>query len=126
MERTIRVSSGTITIEATLDQSQTADAIWAALPLEGIANIWGQEVYFSIPVGLDEAPEARQMMHRGELAYWPAGAAFCIFFGPTPVSEGDQPRAFDKVNPFGRVTAGLTELHHIKDGEWILVERIEA
>jgi hypothetical protein len=100
---------------ATLDDSATAAAVRAALPLQGIVNRWGHEVYFTIPVHLREAEDARQDMGMGELGYWPAGAAFCIFFGPTPASTGPQPRAYSNVNPFGRV-----------DGEQAAVEALFA
>lgn len=91
---------------ARLDDSPTALAIEEALPLEGVANRWGDEVYFTIPVSVEEAPDARQDMSVGELGYWPAGAAFCIFFGLTPASIGSLPRACSNVNPFGRIEAG--------------------
>jgi uncharacterized protein len=88
---------------ATLDDSATAASIQAALPLDGIVSRWGEEIYFTVPVKVDEAPDARQDMAIGELGYWPVAAAFCIFFGPTPASTGHLPRAYSNVNPFGRV-----------------------
>ena len=88
---------------ATLNDSPTAVAIRAALPLEGTVSLWGEEIYFSIPVEATEAPEARQDMVVGELGYWPSGAAFCIFFGPTPASTGPLPRAYGNVNPLGEM-----------------------
>jgi hypothetical protein len=88
---------------ATLDDSATATSVQAALPLDGIVSRWGEEIYFTVPVKVDEAPDARQDMAIGELGYWPVGAAFCIFFGPTPASTGPLPRAYSNVNPFGRV-----------------------
>lgn len=112
-------------LSARLDDSATAEAIGKALPLEGRANRWGDEVYFTIPVQLAEAPDARQDMAVGELGYWPVGAAFCIFFGPTPVSTGLGPRAYSKVNPFGRITADektlKTTLAKVRDGERVRV-----
>ena len=92
-------------LPASVDDSPTAVAIKDALPLEGTANRWGDEIYFTIPVQVDEAPDAREEMAVGELGYWPVGAAFCIFFGPTPVSDGPIPRAYSNVNPFGRIDA---------------------
>jgi hypothetical protein len=66
-------------------------------------SLWGEEIYFSIPVKVEEAPNARQDVTVGELGYWPVGAAFCIFFGPTPASIGKRPRAYSNVNPFGKL-----------------------
>jgi len=90
-------------LTASLNDSTTAAAIEKALPLQGVANRWGDEIYFTIPVHVAEAPDARQDMAAGELGYWPVGAAFCIFFGPTPVSTSSLPRAYSNVNPFGRI-----------------------
>lgn len=101
----IRILVGKSELSARLDDSATALAIKSALPLQGTANRWGDEVYFTIPVQLQEASDARQDMGVGELAYWPVGAAFCIFFGPTPASTGPTPRAYSNVNPFGRIDA---------------------
>jgi hypothetical protein len=101
---------------ARLDDSPTAIAIKNALPLQGTANRWGDEVYFTIPVQAAEAPDARQDMAVGELGYWPVGAAFCIFFGPTPVSAGSTPRAYSNVNPFGRVDGDEGAIKEILSG----------
>lgn len=103
MPSRVRIVMETGEVEAELDDSPTGAGIAAALPLEGTVNRWGEEIYFTIPVRVAEAPDARRDMAVGELGYWPVGAAFCIFFGPTPVSEGPSPRAYSNVNPFGRI-----------------------
>jgi len=92
-----------ISMEAELLDTPTASKIADALPLEGSVNVWGDEIYFDIPLAIDQEPGASQDVEVGDLGYWPAGPAFCIFFGPTPVSSGDQPRAYSPVNVFGRV-----------------------
>ena len=102
--RKIRITAGGVTTTATLGETRTADAIWEALPIEGQANTWGDEIYFSIPVQLDEE-NARQVVALGDLGYWPPGVAFCIFFGPTPVSSGDEIRPASPVNVFVEWTA---------------------
>ena len=112
-------------LPARLDDSATAVSIAAALPLQGLANRWGDEVYFTIPVQVDEAPDARQDMGVGELAYWPVGAAFCLFFGATPASTGTAPRAYSNVNPVGRIVADEATikdvLSRVRDGQPIRV-----
>lgn len=123
MARNIRISFEETSVSATLNDSQTAEAIWRASPFESTANRWGDEIYFSIPVRIPEAPDARQTMAVGELGYWPVGAAFCLFFGPTPVSEGDEPRAYSNVNPFGQLDGDATVLRQVKDGERVRVEK---
>lgn len=110
---------------ARLYDSSTARAIVKALPLEGRASRWGDEIYFTIPVQVDEAPDARQDMEVGELGYWPIGAAFCVFFGPTPASTGQTPRAYSNVNPFGRIDVDEVALRQVltrvEDGQMVRV-----
>ncbi len=118
----IRIVAGDVTVEAELDDSATAKKIADALPIEGTANRWGDEIYFSIPVQADEAEDARTEMAVGELAYWPPGSAFCIFWGPTPASKGDEPRAYSKVNPVGRIKGDATGLGDVTDGAAIRIE----
>jgi len=95
-------------MEAELNDSPTAQQIWDALPITGAANVWGDEIYFEIPVMAQQAPDARAEVEVGELGYWPVGRAFCIFFGPTPVSTDDRPRAYSPVNVIGRVLGDVT------------------
>ena len=99
----IMIEVENISMEAELLDTPTALKIADALPLEGSVNVWGDEIYFDIPLTIDQEPGASQDVEVGDLGYWPAGPAFCIFFGPTPVSSGDQPRAYSPVNVFGRV-----------------------
>ncbi len=123
MDRIIRITAGEVSALAKLNESETANAIWEALPIVGKANRWGEEIYFAIPVDLPEAEDARQEMAVGELGYWPTGNAFCIFFGPTPVSEGDIPRAYSNVNPFGQIDGDAKVFLSAKDGEQVKVEQ---
>ena len=125
MPSRIRIILKDAEVDATLDDSPTAAAIRAALPLQGNVSRWGDELYFSIPVTVEEASDARQDMAVGELGYWPVGAAFCIFWGPTPVSTGPLPRAYSNVNPFGRIDgapdAVKAVLSTTREGEGIRV-----
>ena len=83
----------TISFEARLNDSPTAQAIWEALPIESRVTTWGDEIYFAIPVEMPQDSDARAEVEVGELDYWPLGKAFCIFFGPTPASTDEKPRA---------------------------------
>ena len=122
--RQIKITAGPVEVIADLDDSPTADAIWEALPIKGEVNTWGDEIYFQIPVFLAASADAREAVAVGELGYWPPGRAFCIFFGPTPASQSDEPRAASAVNVFGRVAGDATVLRQVADGEAVFVERI--
>lgn len=119
----ITISVNDILLEAELGTSATAVKIIEALPFESIVNTWGDEIYFTIPVAVQQEPDARAEVEIGELAYWPMGKAFCIFFGPTPVSRDDKPRAYSPVNVFGRVLGDATALKGITNGARIRVNR---
>ena len=125
MGRQITITSNEIEVVAGIDDSETANIIWKALPIESSASTWGEEIYFTIPVQVEESEDARQDMDIGELGYWPPGSALCVFFGRTPASTSDQPRAASNVNPFGMVSGDVTPLHAIKQGERITVSRVE-
>lgn len=122
--RRIRITAGTVTATAELNDSATAQAIWEALPITASANTWGDEIYFAIPVRRDEEG-ARQVVSVGEIGYWPPGHAFCIFFGPTPVSRGNEIRAASPVNPIGRVIGDAAVFKKVNDGDPITLERAE-
>ncbi|MBI2154215.1 MAG: hypothetical protein HYV92_03805 [Candidatus Rokubacteria bacterium] len=120
-ERKIRITAGTVSAEARLDGSKTAQAIWDALPLTAKADTWGDEIYFSIPVHLkEESPKDAVAM--GDLGYWPPGSAFCIFFGPTPASRGDEIRPASPVNVFGRVVGDPKVFKKVRSGTAVRIE----
>ena len=110
---------------ATLDGSRTARAIWDALPIEASAQTWGDEIYFRIPVALPE-DEAREVVERGDLGYWPPGQAFCIFFGPTPASRGDEIRPASAVNVFGHLDGDAAAFKSVRAGTRVRLERADA
>ncbi len=119
----IMITAGEISLPAELNDSPTAQQIWEALPIEGRANVWGDEIYFEIPVMASQAADARVEMEVGELGYWPVGHAFCIFFGPTPVSVDEQPRAYSPVNVLGRVLGDATRFKTVPNGTLVRLER---
>ncbi|MDY6877054.1 MAG: cyclophilin-like fold protein [Chloroflexota bacterium] len=119
--KTIIISAGDVSLPAELNDSPTARQIWETLPIEGTAKIWGDEVYFEIPVVAGQEPDARAEVEVGELGYWPMGRAFCIFFGPTPASTDERPRAYSPVNVLGRVLGDVTCLRAVRDGARVRV-----
>jgi len=122
---TITLSAGNVSLTAELNDGPTAQQIWRALPIEGKANRWGDEIYFEIPVKASQEPDAREQVEVGELGYWPVGHAFCIFFGPTPVSTDERPRAYSPVNILGRVTGDATQFRAVKEGTRVRIIRQE-
>ena len=121
--RRIRITAPNVTCEATLNGTQTASAIWEALPFEGRGSRWGDEIYFSIPVTC--APEApREVVEMGDLGYWPPGSAFCIFFGQTPASHGSEIRPASPVNVFGRVDGDPAVFKAAHGSSNVKVERV--
>ena len=120
-EPTIHISVDGIRLVAKLDGSPTAREVLVALPLKGRANVWGQEIYFEIPVEIPLVADARAEVAVGDVAYWPQGRAMCLFFGPTPASVDKTPRAYSPVNRFGRVLGDATVLKKVIDGATVTV-----
>jgi hypothetical protein len=122
MDRAIRITAGAVSVEARLNDSKTAGAIWDALPIEAKGQTWGDEIYFDI--GLTAPPEqARDVVDVGDLAYWPPGQAFCIFFGRTPASRGDECRAASPVNVVGKIVGDARMFTKVRSGSRVTIER---
>ncbi len=124
--RSVRITTGSVSATATLHDNATADAIWAALPITARGNRWGAEIYFEIPVRVPPADDARDVVEAGDLGYWPVGHAFCIFWGPTPASQGDEIRAYSPVNVFGRLEGDPFAFDSVPGGAEIQIERQES
>ena len=123
MSREIAIKVGEVTLEAELNGSETATLIYDELPIESGYNTWGDEIYFAIPVstGPEDGVETVEL---GDLAYWPPGKAFCIFYGKTPASQGDEIRPASAVNPIGTVHGDVTQLKGVS-ADRIEISRIE-
>ena len=117
------ISTGYISAEVSSERNpRTAKAILDALPISARVNRWGDEIYFTIPVNVNEE-NSQQEVDVGDLGYWPQGNGFCIFFGKTPVSTGSKPRAASPVNIFGRVLGDATLFRKTKSGEVVQIEK---
>jgi len=99
-----------------------AKAIAQALPITATVQTWGDEIYFPIPVSMELEPDAKSVVSVGDIGYWPRGKAFCIFFGPTPISRGDEIVPASAVNIVGRVKGDAKLLKEAKDGDEIKIE----
>ena len=118
----IKITSGNIHAIADLKNTDTAKAVYDALPMEGAANKWGNEIYFVIPVNIDEEHDAKEIVSEGDVAYWVEGACFCIFWGKTPASKGNEIRAASKVNVFGKVIGDAKIFTKVKNGDLVVLE----
>ena len=120
----ITIKTEDLKVDAGLNDSNTAQKIWEALPIEGSVNTWGDEIYFSIPIniGLENAEE---VVSEGDLGYWPPGSAFCIFFGTTPASQGDEIRPASPVNVFGKIIGDSKVFKKVSSGAKIIIEKGE-
>ena len=103
MHHSITIMAGPVQMEADLNDTETARAVVGVLPVTATASTWGDEIYFGIPI-VQELEEPQEVVQLGDLGYWPPGRAFCIFFGPTPASRGDEIRPASAVTVIGRVS----------------------
>jgi len=117
----ITIRAGKIALDAELFDTKTAWAVASHLPITGVVNRWGEEIYFQIPVEMEREADARDVVEMGEIGYWPDGNAFCVFFGKTPASRGEEIRAASPVNVFGRVLGDAARFGSVADGEEIVV-----
>lgn len=123
MTLAIRIKTDGLSLDAELNDTRTAKAVHEALPLTAAANRWGEEIYFAIPVDEPAAPDATETVQVGDLGYWPEGKAFCVFFGRTPASTGEEPVAAGPVNVIGRVRGDVSVLKKVPQGAEVVLER---
>lgn len=123
--RKVKMTIGPVALTAALLDTQTADAVWAALPFDSEARTWGEEVYFPAPLSPDREADARDVVEAGEIAFWVEGDSIAIGFGRTPVSRGDEIRLAAPVNVWARAETDVRELAAVTAGDPIHVERLE-
>ncbi|MBL1091352.1 MULTISPECIES: cyclophilin-like fold protein [Streptomyces] len=119
----IRISWPAGQLTATLDDTPTAAALMAALPVDATAHTWGEEVYFDTGLSPALEPDARQGVEAGTVAFWPPGNALALPYGPTPISEGDEPRLASPCNVLGRIDGDPRALATVRSGDPIRVQQ---
>ena len=124
MAHMIHIEAGSVEAIAELNTTKTAQAIWEALPLKAKAELWGEEVYFPIPVYTD-LEAGKTLVEVGDLGYWPTGNAFCIFFGPTPMSKKEEIRPASAVTVFGHIIGNAKVFKNVKSGAQVTLTRHE-
>jgi len=124
MANRIKITAGPVSQTAILNDSECAKKIWNALPLEARGSTWGDEIYFGIPV--DAGPEnPRETVELGDLGYWLEGSCFCIFFGPTPMSRGNEIRPASAVEVFGKLEGNPKDFKKVSSGSKVIIEKAE-
>jgi uncharacterized protein len=123
--RRIVIRAGSVEVRAELNESKTAQAIWESLPIETPGNTWGDEIYFPIAVRM-KTERGQETVDIGDLGYWEPGNAFCIFFGPTPMSYADEIRPASPVTVVGKVLDDPTAFKSVRSGETIRIDRAES
>ena len=118
----IRITVGEVALEAELNDTPTARQVTEVLPIETTFNTWGEEIYFALPVEADLDDTAREVVELGDLRYWPAGRAFCVFFGQTPMSRPGRIVPAGPVNVIGRVLGDSTRLKEVMGEKEVRVE----
>ena len=122
MAREIKILAEKVERKAVLNSSSMAEALWKSLPQVSSASRWGDEIYFTISV--EPAEGEKREVEKGDIAFWPPGKAFCIFFDPTPISRGEEIRPASAVIMLGKIEASLEEFKKVRDGDEIRLEKI--
>ncbi len=117
----IKIEFENVSIDAVLNDSETANKIKKILPITNTINKWGDEIYFSIDID-DGEINSKEVVDLGDLGYCPPGNAFCLFFGLTPASEDNDIRPASPVNIIGKILGDLEILRTIKSGDQVLIK----
>lgn len=120
----VRIVIGQVSVDARLLDTACAKALYEILPIESTVNEWGDEFYFRIPKTLSPDETLTDDVDVGDIGYWPPGNAVAIFFGPTPISDGEKPRPASKVNLIGKVIGDARILKMAKGSKKVTVEKV--
>jgi len=122
MPSKVRITVGTVTLEAVCRDTPTARAVLDACPIEATASTWGEEVYFSAPLDVGRESDAKAVVDLGEIAFWVEGRAIAIGYGPTPASQGDEIRLAAPTNIWADAEDDVRALASAGDGDPVRVE----
>ena len=120
----IKISFLSIFISVDLHNTETANIIWEVCPIKSNVNIWGDEIYFDIKINTVKDETAKDIINKGEIAFWVEGSSIAIGFGPTPISQGNEIRLVTHANIIGESNDDLSLLSMVNPGEIVIVERI--
>ena len=120
----VRITVGSVQLDAELKSTKTAQEVYAALPVESPVNTWGEEFYFKLAGVKDHRETATNQVKVGDVAFWGAGQVLAIFFGRTPMSMGQDPVPADRVNIIGHILGDASALRRAMDASTIRIDRI--
>lgn len=120
----IRIKFEKLEIEGEVFNTKLGKKVYEKLPFKSKARTWGKEIYFEIPVD-SEIENPKRQVEKGDIGYWPEGKCMCLFFGPTPISDGEKIIPASEVEIIGKIKSDLKILESVKNGEKIVVEREE-
>ncbi|MFH1421540.1 MAG: cyclophilin-like fold protein [Planctomycetota bacterium] len=124
MQKYILISCGSIMQKALLNDSETAELVHKALPFNSTAQLWGDEVYFEIPVSA-KLSNPQELVEKGDIGYWDQGKCFCVFFGQTPISQKGEIRPASPVDVIGKLLGSPEEFSKAREGEPITVSIVK-
>lgn len=122
MKKEIKITAGPVEMRAELNDTKIAEKLWEVLPIRAIGNRWGEEIYFLISIRA-ENENPQEIVKIGDIAYWPEGPAFCIFFGLTPVSSENEIRPASAVTVLGRLLGNPKDFKQVESGTEITLEK---
>mgnify|MGYP000026430443 FL=1 len=111
-------------VVVSLRETKTAKAVWNSCPFESKVKLWGKEIYFDTVIKVEKEKEAKQIVEKGEIAFWVEGQSIAVGFGPTPMSEADEIKLVTQANIFGDSLYDLTKLSDVGSGSLVRVEKI--
>ena len=117
----IRIAWPKGSLAATLEDTPTARALVAALPVNARAQTWGEEVYFEVPVKAAPERDAKQVVPPGTVCFWVEGTALALPWGRTPISEGEEPKLVSPCNVLGRIDGDPRQLASVRSSDAIAV-----
>lgn len=109
---------------ANLRETSSVNQLLAVLPRDAKASTWGEEVYFELPVKMTLEADAQQVVEPGAVCFWVEGSALALPFGPTPASQGSEPRLVTRCNVLGKIEGDPRELKKVRSGAAIRVELV--
>ena len=120
----IKIKFLNCSINVDLYDTQTSNLIWESCPIESVISTWGDEVYFETKIQTIKEENAKDVINKGEIAFWVEGSSIAIGFGPTPISHDNEIRLVTKANIIGKTRSDLSFLSMVNSGEMVIVEQI--